>query len=814
MHLAVLWSFAFAQPLLDLLGDAPEFFVARGDTRGDIALLAFGLVLVPPLLLTLLEGFVGLVSEPARRWLHLGLVALLTSVFVLQLINDASVRSAVLLAVALALGCLAAAFYARNAAGPAILTVLGPAPLVFLFIFLIVSPVSKLVLPGDEARAASVKVPSKAPVVVILFDEFAGWTLLGPDGKIDAGRYPNFARLARDATWYRNATTVADYTERAVPALLTGERPDKSALPIASDHPESLFTLLGGRYRFDVTEPVTDICPTRLCPEESAWRPSRVRRLKDLGSDLSLVSLHLLLPRPLRSGLKPVDRSFGDFRAEEAEPEGGQAAAGHTPEQGFEALAAVIDRMKIFRAFEQRLGHAPLESSLVFFHIQMPHNPYHYLPSGQRYPETIDQMPGVDTVDQPAAGRWRSDKQLARQGLQRYLLQIGDTDRLLGRLLDRMKASGLYDKALLVVAADHGAGFLPGHPLRAADPVDLPSIASIPLFIKSPGQQRGDLDTSNVHIIDVLPTIAKRLGVKLPWGTAGQSADRASKSGLIRLQPQYGDADLTMPFGQYLRRRDQLVAGMIHEFGTRPSGIFGGGPDADLIGGDVTGLGAGRLAGASFELDGGGLLANVDPGAAIVPSFLTGELSRVPAAARLAVAIDGRVTATAAHWRDGDVDRFSALVPPTAYARGANSMDLLVIQGKGSARRLARLAGAQIGYRLANGAIVDGAGGRIPIGAGKGGKIDSLNVGQTEVKIEGFAGDPASKRPADRVIAFAGARLLATGRPRADGFVLSGWAAGPKPGSTGAPIRVFAIEGRRALELPKPKLPGFPPAAK
>jgi hypothetical protein len=64
------------------------------------------------------------------------------------------------------------------------------------------------------------------------------------------------------------------------------------------------------------------------------------------------------------------------------------------------------------------------------------------------------------------------------------------------------------------------------------------------------------------------------------------------------------------------------------------------------------------------------------------------------------------------------------------------------------------------------------------------------------------------------VIAFAGARLLATGRPTADGFVLSGWAAGPKPGSTGAPIRVFAIEGRRALELPKPKLPGFPPAAK
>ena len=73
--------------------------------------------------------------------------------------------------------------------------------------------------------------------------------LNGPDGHIDAARYPNFARLARDATWYRNATTVADYTERAVPALLTGDRPTTAALPIASDHPESLFTLLGGNYR-------------------------------------------------------------------------------------------------------------------------------------------------------------------------------------------------------------------------------------------------------------------------------------------------------------------------------------------------------------------------------------------------------------------------------------------------------------------------------------------------------------------------------------------------------------------------------------
>jgi len=47
LHLGALWSFAFAQPLLDLLGGAPEFFVARENPPGDILLLAFAVTLLP-----------------------------------------------------------------------------------------------------------------------------------------------------------------------------------------------------------------------------------------------------------------------------------------------------------------------------------------------------------------------------------------------------------------------------------------------------------------------------------------------------------------------------------------------------------------------------------------------------------------------------------------------------------------------------------------------------------------------------------------------------------------------------------------------
>ena len=40
MHLAVLWAFAVAKPLFDILADSPDFFVARGNTSGDIVLFA------------------------------------------------------------------------------------------------------------------------------------------------------------------------------------------------------------------------------------------------------------------------------------------------------------------------------------------------------------------------------------------------------------------------------------------------------------------------------------------------------------------------------------------------------------------------------------------------------------------------------------------------------------------------------------------------------------------------------------------------------------------------------------------------------
>ena len=64
-------------------------------------------------------------------------------------------------------------------------------------------------------------------IVMIVMDEFPLESILDGTGHVDAALFPNFAALANTSTWFRNDTTVAPYTDVAVPAILTGRLPDR-----------------------------------------------------------------------------------------------------------------------------------------------------------------------------------------------------------------------------------------------------------------------------------------------------------------------------------------------------------------------------------------------------------------------------------------------------------------------------------------------------------------------------------------------------------------------------------------------------------
>ncbi|MGH3062410.1 MAG: sulfatase-like hydrolase/transferase, partial [Gaiellaceae bacterium] len=181
LHLAGLSALAVAQPLFDLLSRNAEFFAVRGSTRWDIVLFAVGLVVLPPLLLLGVEALAGLADARAATAAHLLFVGILVGVLVMQALPLAG--SAVVLGAAAAAGAAAAVLYAYARPARMLLTVLAAAPLVFVGLFLLESPVSRLVLDGTpEPRLA--EVPSSAPVVMVVLDELPTVSLMDAEGEI------------------------------------------------------------------------------------------------------------------------------------------------------------------------------------------------------------------------------------------------------------------------------------------------------------------------------------------------------------------------------------------------------------------------------------------------------------------------------------------------------------------------------------------------------------------------------------------------------------------------------------------------------
>jgi hypothetical protein len=800
LHLGVLWTLAMAQPLLEILADEPAFFVARGNTSGDIVALALAITLLPPTLLAAIEAL--LMGAPTvRRGVHLVFLGGLGALFVLQLISDAEAPGAAILICAAVAGGVLAVAYRRVLPVRSALTLLSPAPLVLIAWFLLASPVSDLVFPDDfdTDRTAATPHPGDPPIVLIIFDEFFGGALTDTRGRIDSSRYPHFADLARHSTWYRNASTVAGETTTAVPAVLTGLHPEEDELPTAADHPGSIFTLLAGRYEMDVSEPVTAICPSSVCGEEE--RDTTEDRWRSLVSDISVVSLHTVLPDRLRARLPAVDQTFGNFRG--AGRDTAVAGSDVVPDESLESRTAKWDR------FLSGLKPDRRTPTLHCFHGLLPHVPWQYVPSGKQYAVGGQEVPGLTEE------HWSDQQPLVDTAHQRFLLQLGFVDRQIGGLMKRLRTTGMLRNSLIVVTADHGVSFRAGAPRRQLTLEHPADIANVPLFVKMPGQRRGRVDDSAVRTIDIVPTIADRLGVEPGWGPDGRS--------FLAGQPRPTDAllkfaTLRFSLADLVRSRRQTVREAAARFGQRDGGrgIFAVGPDRDLIGHPAPSTDAARR-GVGIHLDQASQLADVDLASPVLPVYFTGVLDGdARPGERLAVAVNGRIWAATRTVSDAGAVAFGTAIPPTSLRQGANSVQLFAIEGTRSERRLVKLGtvrqddfrlvrrGDEESIRAPHGRAIE-----IESGAVEG-DLDAIDLDAGAVT--GWAVDTGAEKAADRVLVFAGDRFLGSAvpmRPRQDlAEPVGPWAtnAGFKVAVASAgvsedDVRVFAVSGGRASEL-------------
>jgi hypothetical protein len=281
------------------------------------------------------------------------------------------------------------------------------------------------------------------------------------------------------------------------------------------------------------------------------------------------------------------------------------------------------------------------------------------------------------------------DRWLLVQAYQRHILQAAFADRLLGHLITRLKQKGLYDRALVVVTADNGEAFLHHADRHEATPENVHEIAATPLIIKAPGQRRGRLDDRSARTLDVLPTIADLLRVRLPWPVQGRSIWRrpARLSHRVEFVQRSGDR-LVLPFANFKRRLQSSLARKWRLFGSNggQADMYGIGPHPELVGRQIVPSVRRRL---TATIAGASAFRSVVLRSGFLPALITGHISGPGrrGSRDIAIAINGRIVATAPTFElaDSRVENFSVLVPETSFRDGGNRVQLLWIRGSPTA---------------------------------------------------------------------------------------------------------------------------------
>ena len=672
LNLAVLWTFAVAQPLFDLLKDNPEFFAARGSTGFDIVSFSVLLVVLPPAVLLAIELLLGLIGENVRKGAHIAFLGALVALIAAQAIKksiDAS--DVVLIALAVAVGAGIAALWARAEPVRSFLNVLAPAPLVFLLLFLLSGQISELAFPS-EAKARSIGGVARAPIVMVMLDELPTPTLMDENDRLDAKRFPGFGELARNATWFRNAYTVYDSTERAQPAIMDGNLPERDRQPISSDHPNSIFSLFAKTHRMNVDEEATNVCSREICTD-SLDDESYGSRISSMTEDLGLVWLHVVSPPDIESELTSVSENWGNFGGGDET----DAPAAEATEKRNVLANLQSGRPARFRAWVERIerGRRP---GLNFKHWLMPHVPWQYLPSGRAYRRRAnDAVPGLSTQSYQDQGQ-------LDVLLQRHFLQTGFTDYDLQQLWKRLKAQGLWDESLIVVAADHGVAFPRARQRRRLTRQTAREIAPIPLFVKAPNQRKGKVDDAWVETIDILPTIFDILNLDPRVKMDGRSAfsEEVQSRDELRFLIRNTFEVLKIPAEDFEREREEIVDRNNRLFGAGadgPARLFEIGPNTELIGQPASAAGPSL----DVELANAGEYERVDPASGFVPVHVVGRVNGPDRHPRdIAVAVNGTIRAvgntfTLAVGDEGEL--VSVMVPESAFRKGRNEVEVLEV---------------------------------------------------------------------------------------------------------------------------------------
>ncbi|UCE84559.1 MAG: sulfatase, partial [Deltaproteobacteria bacterium] len=264
-----------------------------------------------------------------------------------------------------------------------------------------------------------------------------------------------------------------------------------------------------------------------------------------------------LLGRALRTALASIAPLDDAFRSA---PYGYRRAAEINREVG-----ALLDRTR-----------APGRPLFLFVNYMDPHWPYAPpAPFDRRFPGRLAAHEDAPGMSELAAAR-RLERALSeaerRHLVSQYDGEIAYTDGELGRLVERLSASGIYERALFVVTADHGEAIgehgLVGHGVSVYQ-----NQVYVPLLIKFPNQREPVRVDERVSSVDVLPTVLDVLGLPIPDRVEGRSlAPGAPPRDRIVLAESYPGALLHRAHPRFRRVARAVFAGDLKLIATTAGG--------------------------------------------------------------------------------------------------------------------------------------------------------------------------------------------------------------------------------------------------
>ena len=389
-------------------------------------------------------------------------------------------------------------------------------------------------------------------VILVVVDTLRTDAVVDAEGVV---KLPHLAALAADGVSFRDCFSHASMTLPAHASLFSSQMPFESATlrngdAVAEDLP--LLTEHLGEMGF-ATLAAVSIGALKCAPGRGlsrgferymsqlwgiAWAersfPWMVELLDELGPQRpAFLFLHFADPHdPYRNhGAEPVELQITLDGEELARP----SLSANAEWESVVSLAPGKHRFEIEApelfllrnlTLEARGGSAKIEKSFVEGNVQ------------ERKKRMVVEAELMAEAATPVFMRvWATDTPGRDGALERYELEVEHVDEYVGRLMDELKARGLYDSSLIVFTSDHGEGMWDHDWLVHAEHL-YDELLRVPLIIKPPRGYRGITQLRArkdelVRHVDITPTILDLLELPPLAGQRGVSLLEATERLLI-----------------------------------------------------------------------------------------------------------------------------------------------------------------------------------------------------------------------------------------------------------------------------------------